>query len=64
METPSKEPEEKRSTLKTISYGILLLIVILAVTVLVAKYAFNIDLVNFDQLLGARISKTDLLKLQ
>jgi hypothetical protein len=64
MEIPSKEPEENRSTLKTISYGILVLIIILAVAVLVAKVAFNVDLVNFDQLLGARISKTQLIKLQ
>ncbi len=63
MKTPTSEPEEKRSTLKTISYGILILIVVLAAAVLVAKFAFHVDLVNFDQLLGARISKTDLLKL-
>lgn len=64
MEIPSKKPEEKRSMLKTISYGLLLLIVVLAVAVLVAKFAFNIDLVNFDQLLGARISKAQLIRLQ
>lgn len=64
MEIPGKELEEKRSMLKTISFGLLLLIVVLAVAVLVAKFAFNVDLVNFDQLLGARISKTQLIRLQ
>ena len=45
-------------------YGILLIIIVLAAIILVAKFAFNTDLVNFDQLMGARISKTQLIKLQ
>lgn len=64
MDVESKETEGKRSLSKTILYGILIIIVALVAVVLVAKFAFNIDLVNFDQLLGARISKNDLLKLQ
>ena len=64
MEIQSKETEGKRPLSKTILYGILIIIVALVAVVLVAKFAFNVDLVNFDQLLGARISKADLLKLQ
>lgn len=64
MEIEGRETEEKRLMFKTILYGILIVIVALVAVVLVAKFAFNVDLVNFDQLLGARISKNDLLKLQ
>jgi hypothetical protein len=49
---------------KTILYGILIIVVVLAAAVLVAKFAFNIDLLNLEQLSGAVISKTQLIKLQ
>ena len=68
MEMQGKETgegitEKKRPLFMSVIYGILIIIVVAAVIVLVAKFAFNIDLVNFDQLLGARISKTQLIKL-
>lgn len=52
MDIPSKETEEKRPVTTTILYGILIIIVALAAVVLIARYAFHVDLVNFDQLSG------------
>ncbi len=68
MEMQGKETGEgitevKRPLFMNVIYGILIIIVVPAAMVLVAKFAFNVDLVNFDQLLGAKISKNDLLKL-
>jgi hypothetical protein len=57
MDIQSKGTEEKRPMTTTILYGILIIIVALAVVVLVAKFAFNVDLVNFDQLLGGTFQK-------
>jgi hypothetical protein len=64
MEIEENETEEKRPMPKTILYGILIIVVVLAAAVLVAKFAFNIDLLNLEQLSGAVISKTQLIKLQ
>jgi hypothetical protein len=64
MEIQENETEEKRLMPKTILYGILIIVVVLAAAVLVAKFAFNIDLLNLEQLSGAVISKTQLIKLQ
>ena len=52
MEIQDKETEEKRPLSKTILYGILIIVVALVAVVLVARYAFNVDLVNFDEILG------------
>jgi hypothetical protein len=62
--TGEETDDGKRPLYMNVIYGILILIGVLAVIVLVAKFAFNVDLVNFDQLLGARITKSDLIKLQ
>ncbi len=64
MEMQGKETEVKRPFFMNVIYGILIIIIVLAAIILVAKFAFNTDLVNFDQLMGARISKTELIKLQ
>jgi len=64
MENQGKETDVKRPLYMNILYGIVLIIVVLAAIVLVAKFAFNTDLVNFDQLMGARISKQQLIRLQ
>ena len=64
MEIQKNETEEKRPMSKTILYGVLIIVVVLAAAVLVAKFIFNIDLLNLDQLSGAVISKTQLIKLQ
>jgi hypothetical protein len=63
-ETGDEITDGKRPLYMNVIYGILILIVIVAAIILVAKFAFNVDLVNFEQLLGARISKAQLLKLQ
>jgi hypothetical protein len=52
MEMQSKGTEEKRPMAISILYGILIIIVALAVVVLFARFAFNVDLLNFDQLSG------------
>jgi hypothetical protein len=57
MDIQSKETGEKRPMTTTILYGILIIVVALAAVILVAKYAFHVDLVNFDQLLG--MTKSD-----
>jgi hypothetical protein len=68
MEIQGKETKTgmagERPLYMTVIYGILVIMVIVAAIILVAKFAFNVELVNFDQLLGARITKSDLLKLQ
>lgn len=64
MENQGKETDVKRPLYMNILYGIVLILVVLAAIVLVAKFAFNTELVNFDQLMGARISKQDLIRLQ
>ena len=64
MEMQGKGTGEKRPLFMNVIYGIVLVIVVLAAIILVAKFAFNTDLVNFDQLMGARISKSDLIRLQ
>jgi hypothetical protein len=64
MEMQGKGTEAKRPFFMNVIYGILIIIIVLAAIILVAKFAFNTDLVNFDQLMGARISKTQLIKLQ
>ena len=52
MKIQDREIEEQRPMTTTILYGILIIIVAVVAVVLVARYAFNVDLVNFDQLLG------------
>jgi hypothetical protein len=64
MEMQEKGTGEKRPLFMNVIYGIVLIIIVLAAIILVAKFAFNTDLVNFDQLMGARISKSDLIRLQ
>jgi len=64
MEMQDKETDVKRPFFMNVIYGILIIIIILAAIILVAKFAFNTDLVNFEQLMGARISKAQLIKLQ
>lgn len=64
MEIQEKETEEKIPKTTIVLSAILIIVVVLAAVVLVAKFAFNIDLLNFDQLSGAVISKTQLIKLQ
>jgi hypothetical protein len=53
MEMPGKEFGEKRPMATTILYGIVIIVAVLAAVILVAKYAFNVDLVNFDEVLGS-----------
>lgn len=57
MEVQGKETEEKRPMTTTILYGILIIVVALAAVVLVARYAFNVDLVNFNELLGYMVRR-------
>jgi len=64
MTLEGKITEAKTPFFMQVIYGIILIIVVLAVVILVAKFAFNTDLVNFDQLMGARISKAQLIRLQ
>jgi hypothetical protein len=64
MDEPEKEMEDKKPQMKTILYGIVIIVVALALVIIVARVAFNVDLVNFDQLFGARISKQELIRLQ
>lgn len=52
MENTGKETEEKRPMTTTILYAILIIVVVLAAAVVIARYAFNVDVVNFDQLSG------------
>ncbi|HPD75357.1 MAG TPA: hypothetical protein PKZ65_04795 [Methanoregulaceae archaeon] len=52
MDKQNRETGEERPITTTILYGILVIAGALAAVVLVAKYAFNVDLLNFDQLLG------------
>ena len=52
MDIQSKETGDERPMTTTILYGILIIVVALAAVILVAKYAFHVDLVNFDQLSG------------
>lgn len=62
MEIQSKDTADKGLNSKTILYGILIIVVALALIVVIAKYAFNMDLVNFDQLLGGSFQKTTVKK--
>lgn len=67
LETMEPEGEATKGTnlnVKNILYAIIGVIVIATVIILVAKFAFNVDLVNFDQLFGAKISKQELIRLQ
>lgn len=57
MEEQGKETEEKRPMTKTLLYGVLIIVVALAVVVLVARYVFNVDLVNFNELLGYMVRR-------
>jgi hypothetical protein len=63
-ETGDEITDGKKPLYMSVIYGILIIIIVVAAIILVAKFAFNADLVNFDQLLGARISKAQLIKLQ
>ena len=53
MVSQDKETGEKRPMTTTILYGIVIIVAVLAAVILVAKYAFNVDLVNFDEVLGS-----------
>lgn len=57
MDIQSKENGEEKPMTRTLLYGIVFMVVALAAVILVARYAFNVDLVNFDQLLG--MTKTE-----
>lgn len=52
MEEQDKETKEKKPVTKIILYGVLVIVVALVVVVLVAKYAFNVDLLNFEEVSG------------
>lgn len=49
MDEQEKEAKEKKSRTKVILYGILVIIVALIAVVLVAKYVFNVNLLNFNE---------------
>jgi hypothetical protein len=52
MEEQGKETGKKKPMTTIILYGILIIVGVLVVVVLVAKYAFNVDLLNFDEVSG------------
>lgn len=57
MDLQSKENGEEKPMTTTLLYGIVIILAALAAVILVAKYAFHVDLVNFDQLFG--MTKSD-----